>query len=228
MDVMFGVRNNWNQLTEHQAHPDDAALRRVLRGILEAYYADVEKPNVIDKCRGWPSLIEMVEHALQRPIKVLVPVRDIRDVIASFEKLWRETSKTGQVPGEADNYFQFQTVEGRAEFWLRANQPVGIAVQRIKDAIQRGYRDRLHFVPFEQLTTNTKQTLASVYEFLGLPYFQHDIEHVEQVTKEDDSVHGFKGLHVIRPRVTPVPSQWQRVLGEFAGRYEIFNKIWAQ
>jgi sulfotransferase len=121
MDVMFGVRNNWNNLIEHKAHPDNDAMQRVLRGILVSYYATVGKPVVIDKCRGWVSLIEMAEFALGRPVKILVPVRDIRDVLASFEKLWRAQAAAGQTAGEAQNYFNFQTVAGRCAGHIRRN-----------------------------------------------------------------------------------------------------------
>jgi sulfotransferase len=226
MDVMFIVRNHWNKLIEHKAHPDEEALRRVLRGILCSYYESVEKPVVVDKCRGWVSLIEMAEFALERKLKVIVPVRDVRNVLASFERLWRESAATSQTPGESENYFQFQTAEGRAEFWLRDNQPVGLAVNRIRDAVRRGYRDRMHFVRFEALTTSSKKTAAALYEFLGEQPFEHDFEHVDQVTWEDDTVHGFKGLHEIRPKVEPVPPQWQTVPGEFASKYASMNQIW--
>ena len=227
MDVMFGVRNNWNNLIEHKAHPQEQALQRVLKAILFSYYEDVPKSIVIDKCRGWLSLIEMAEFALQSKVKIIVPVRDIRDVLASFEKLWQENAKTGQVPGEAENYFQFQTTEGRSEFWLRANQPVGLAVQRIKDAIQRGYRDRLHFVNFKDLTYNPEDTLLRVYDFLELSFFKHNFDKVEQVTWEDDSIHGFKHLHDIRSKVQPVSSQWRKVLGDYAEKYQFLNQIWS-
>ena len=49
---------------------------------------------------------------------------------------------------------------------------------------------------------------------------------VAQVTTEDDSVHGFVNLHTIRPKITPFPSQWRKVLGDFADKYGQLNKIW--
>ena len=226
MDVMFMVRNNWNQMIEHQAHPNDEAQRRVLRGILHNYYDDVERPVVIDKCRGWVSLIEMAEFALNQQIKIIVPVRDIRDVLASFEKLHRATQPHSRTPGEVDNYFQFQSADGRCAFWMRNDQTVGLAVNRIGDALTRGFRDRMHFVPFAALTARPAETLAAVYNFLGEPPFPHDFNCVEQVTWEDDSVHGFRGLHDIRPKVEAVSPQWQTVLGEFVSKYAGCNRIW--
>ncbi len=223
MDVMFGVRNSWNNLVEFKASPNDDGLRRVLKGILENYYSNVEKPIIFDKCRGWTSLIEMAEGALGEKIKILVPVRDLRDVLASFEKLWRENSATNQISQESNNYFKFQTVEGRTEVWLQPDQPVGLAYNRITDAIKRGLGDRMFLVDFDDMTTNPKGTFKKIYEFLGEEYFDHNFENVEQVTWEDDSVHGFKNLHAIRSKVETIPSRWPKILGAFAEQYGKLN-----
>lgn len=222
MDVMFGVRNSWKNLVEFQAAPNDDGLKRVLKGILVNYYDDVDKPIIFDKCRGWVSLIGMAEEALDTKAKILVPVRDIRDVLASFERLWRENSKTTQIPQESENYFRFQTVEGRTDTWLQPDQPVGLAYNRITDAIKRGLGDRMFLVDFDDMTANPKDTFKKIYEFLGEEEFKHNFDHVEQVTWEDDSVHGFKNLHTIRSKVEPMEPKWPGVLGAFA---EPFGKL---
>ncbi len=223
MDVMFGVRNQWNNLVEFKAAPNPDGELRVLRGILHNYYADTDKPVVFDKCRGWLSLLEMAEAVLGRKAKVLVPVRDVRDVLASFEKLWRKTAATKQVAQESASYFQFQTVEGRTEMWMRSDQPVGLAYNRIKDALARGYGDRMFLVDFDDLTTDPEGTMKRVYGFLGEDSYPHDFDHVDQVTHEDDSVHGFVNLHTIRSKVEPMSPQWPTVLGQFADRYAQLN-----
>jgi sulfotransferase len=229
LDVLFGVRNSWSQLVEHQAHPDDAALLRVQKAILEAYYADVEKPVIFDKSRGWGAYAEMTETILGTRMKILVPIRNMPDVMASMEKLHRETSKTRQPPGEMnpnnpDQYFQMQTVAGRCEFWASGNQVVGIAYNRIKDAIRRGFRDRMHFVEFEKLTSEPQKTMEGIYAFLGEERFQHDFEKVEQKTTENDEVHGYTGLHTIHPKVTHKPSHAVEILGkDLAGKLAMMN-----
>lgn len=222
MDIMFGVRNSWDKLVEFQANPNDAAKLRVLRGILDSFYADIEKPIVFDKCRGWVSLLEMAEAVLGYKAKVLVPVRDVRDVLSSFEKLWRETSKDGQVPQESSNYFKFQTVQGRCDVWMSPDQPFGLAYNRVTDALVRGYKDRMYFIDFDDLTREPDRVFKAIYEFLGEEFYQHDFDNVKQVTWEDDSVHGFKGLHDIRSKVAPMNPQWPTVLGQWS---EGLNKL---
>lgn len=223
MDVMFGVRNQWDRLVEFRANPNPSAKIRVLRAILEAYYADIEEPVIFDKGRGWLSLLEMAEEVLGHKAKVLVPVRDLRDVLASFEKLWRDTASDSQVGQEAQFYFEFQTVQGRAEVWLKRDQPVGLAYNRITDAIQRGFKDRMFLVDFDDMTRYPKETFSKIYAFLGEEEFKHNFNNVEQVTWEDDTVHGFKDLHKIRSKVEPMIPQWPKILGNFAERYQALN-----
>lgn len=227
-DVMFGVRNQWNNLVEFRAHPDEAAKRRVLRAILHAYFEDIDKPVVFDKSRSWVSLLEMAEEALGYKPKVLVPVRDLRDVLASFEKLWRKNAATRQIEQESANYLQFQTIEGRCNVWMQNNQPVGIAYNRIRDAVVRGHLSQMYFVEFEALTNKPRETLQQIYAFLDEKPHEHDFDNIEQVTWEDDGVHGIEGLHDIRRKVEPTEPQWQNILGHAAEPYanlEFWRKL---
>jgi sulfotransferase len=223
LDMLLAIRNNWNNIVEFKATRNDFAKMRVLRGMLQSFYADQDKAIIFDKSRGWPGFLEMAESLLGNKAKVLVCVRDVRDVLSSFEKLWRKESKSGQISQEKTHFLKFQTIEGRCEVFLNADQPVGSAYNRIKDALARGYGDRMHFIFFEELTTEPEKVMRGVYEFLGEKYFDHDFANVEQTTQEDDFFHGFKDLHTIRKIVRPVPSDWKEILGEFAERYGKLN-----
>lgn len=220
LDIIFSARNNWDNLIEFKATPNEEGKKRVLRGILQNYYDDAERPVIFEKSRGWLAYIELTEMILERPPKILVPVRDIRDILSSFEKLFRKGAATTQMGQERDNYFKFQTVEGRCEVWSSQEQPVGLAFNRIKDALQRGHRDKMHFVRYEDLTAKPDRTLRKIYEFLGEDAVDHDFDNVKQVTWENDEVHGIKNLHTIRPKVEPQEPQWPSVLGEAAEPYK--------
>lgn len=213
-DVLFGVRNQWDQLIEHQAEGVDYdQLKRVLQNILNSYHS-TDKNIVIDKGRGWLSLIEMVEFIINQTPKIIVPVRNLTEIFSSFEKLWRNSTGQSQWSFEKEDYFKVQTVEGRCEVWANETQPVGLAYNRIKDAISRGYKDRLLFVEFDELTSQPYKTLQKVYSYLGLPSFEHNFNNVEQYTMEDDEgVHRIPNLHKIRPRVIPVPHDSKNILG---------------
>jgi sulfotransferase len=214
IDLVMGIRNTWDKIEEFKANPNNPARKRVMGGIFETFYADIGKKVVFDKSRGWLSFIETLEHILGREVKILVPVRDIRDVISSFEKIWRRDSKDRRIPQEESNFLQFQTIEGRTNVWLSESQPLGISYNRIKDAKKRGFEKRMHLIDFDDLTANPEEALMKAYDFLEEPYFKHDFNEVKQITKEDDSVYGFNDLHTIRTKVAPMKPQWPSILGK--------------
>jgi sulfotransferase len=213
-DVLFNIRNQWDGLIEHQAEGVNYdQLRRVMAAALDSYH-NTEKDVVIDKGRGWLSLIEMVEFIKGEKCKIIVPVRDVSEILASFEQLWRKSTGQSQWAFERSEYFKSQTVEGRCDIWSNQGQPVGLAYNRVKDAIARGLSDRMLFVEFDDLTRDPAGTMRRIYEFIGESNFEHNFANVEQVTKEDDvNVHRIPGLHSIRPVVTPAPKKALELLG---------------
>jgi sulfotransferase len=215
-DVLFNVRNQWDKLIEHQAESVDyAQLKRVLQSILNSYHG-TDKNIIIDKGRGWLSLIEMTEFILGYIPKIIVPVRNLTEILSSFEKLWRNSTGQSQWLFEQNDYIKSQTVEGRCDIWASAGQPVGLAYNRVKDAISRGYKNNLLFLEFDDLTSRPAQTLKRVYDYVDLPYFHHDFSNVEQYTNEnDDGVHRIPNLHKIKQQVVPVPHDSDKILGSF-------------
>jgi sulfotransferase len=214
LDIILAIRNQWDQLSVFQASPNKIGKAAVVNNILHNYVGVVDRPVYFDKSRGWIAYIELAEAILKREAKILVPVRKITDILSSFESLYRKNAADWQFPQEKSHYFEWQTVEGRADIWMRSDQPVGIAYNRIRDAQSRGYNDRLHFIEFEDLASRPETIMKAVYEFLGYDYYPHDFEHVEQVTQENDDIHGIPGLHVIRNKVEPLPAYGHSLIGE--------------
>jgi sulfotransferase len=220
LDIVLAIRNQWENVNEFRASPNKEGKNAVVKGILQNYYSTIERPVIFDKSRGWCGYIELAEHILERKIKILVPVRTITDILASFEQLWRIQAHEWQFPQEKSNYYEWQTVEGRADVWMKNDQPVGIAYNKIRDALSRGFADRMLFVEFENLTSAPEETMKQIYNFLEEDYYKHNFNHVIQTTSENDDIHGIPGLHTIRPVVKPVISNAADVLGKSViGKY---------
>ena len=212
-EILWTTRNNWNTFQEHQADKiaaDPKNLQRVLKSILNSYH-DTDKQVIIDKHRSWIHSIEMVEFITGKEAKIIVPVRSIVDILASFEKLYRKNAHLKTVPG---TFLNSQTTEGRVNHWLSNIGEVGIAYNRIKDAFQRGYGNRLLLLEFDALTQQPQYALEKIWDFIGLEYPHHDFSNVIQVTQEDDTLLGYEGLHDIRSEVRPVISNAIEILGE--------------
>lgn len=230
VDMLVQVRNSWDRNDAFQAadrKQSEETKERVLRAMLQAYFAHAKQPVCIDKNRYWSEFLEMGAALVggRDKVKVIVTVRDLRDVLASFEQLYRKSSATGQIHQEANLALKFKTALGRVETFIDDGQPVGRAYNAIRDAVTRGWKDCMHFVDYDDLTKHPKETLAGIYKFLGEEACEHGFKNVEQVTFEDDFVYGFKDLHQIRSEVKPQKPQWPTVFDDAVFQSPIWQNV---
>ena len=218
--MVSGLREGYDKVTEYKAAPNDQELIGILRGVMFGSFEWVDRPVIINRHRSWPGELELIETILRRKAKFIMCVRDLPEILASLEKLWRDNKALSSMAAFTQgNPVACRTLEGRCNHWVSPGHIVGHAYVAMQDALTRGYHDRMHFVHFDDLTRNPKDLLQGIYKFLGEQPFNHDFEHVEQVTVEDDMVHGVKGLHDIRPAVRPVPKRAKELLGPLAEKY---------
>jgi sulfotransferase len=117
------------------------------------------------------------------------------------------------------------TTEKRIDLWAQS-QPVGMAIERLYEIFKQGIDKKMLFIRFEDLTENPEKEIKRVYEYLGLPHFQHDFKNVQQLTKEDDAVYGVYGDHTIRPEIVPLKKDYNDVLGKNASNWIKSNYQW--
>ena len=146
-------------------------------------------------------------------------VRNLKDVFASMEKNYRKNPEK-QDPILDWSKMQGTSVPKRVDIWSQ-NPPVGMALERLSEIFRMGLDKKIHFVKFEDLCLYPEDTMKGVYRYLGIPEYEHDFDNIEQVTKEDDSVYGAFGDHVIRQKLEVVPSKAKDVLGK-----DVVDWIW--
>jgi len=228
--LLQDVRLHWDQAVEFRAMPTEESERvklQVLRHMVQGYFAHIEQPVILDKSRGWTGSIPFIEKILSRKARIVAPVRDVRAVLASFEKL-RQRQPLKSLQGEPkDDAVSWSSLEGRCRKLFSDTSPVGTPYRRIRDALRRGFGDRIHFVDFDDLTADPAQTLNGIYDFLGLPHFEHDFDHVEQKTTENDDVFQMPGLHTIRSKVEPAGDDWSAYIPPEVARHFPGKELWA-
>lgn len=181
---------------------DDSNRRRVLRGLFDNYYADNHAEVIFDTSRGWcarmPALAELFPES-----RVIGCVRDVGEIVNSFERLINENSLS---PSSIFDYKAGGTVYSRAEGLTGANGMVGGAYNSLKQAYYGAHADRLLLVEYQTLTSKPARALAAIYDFIGEEDFVHDFDHVEFNDRGFDVRAGTPGLHRVRARVEETAS----------------------
>ena len=177
---------------------------------MQGYYEGItDKKYVVDKSRGWGIHYDFLNEIFPQP-KIVCMVRNLKDVFASMEKNYRKN------PDKQDPILDWSTMQGtsvpkRIDIWAQG-VPVGMALERLSE---------IHFVKFEDLCLYPEDTMKGIYNYLGIPHFEHDFDNIEQVTQEDDAVYGAFGDHTIRHKLEVVPSKAKDILGK-----DVVDWIW--
>jgi len=223
LDAITSLRDWWRNQIGFRAQGLDNIKPRMLsacRGLMQGFYRDeiAAGKTIFDKNRGWIASIEVLEEILESPVRVVACVRDVRDVIASFEKIHRKAVFTEHQAVDAEEALLFQTIEGRATRWLQQKHDVGYAVAALRDAYLRGVGDRIVVVRYRDLTHDPVRTIRDVHGKLGLPPFDCDPANVKMLTPEDDTVYGMQ-LHQVKKIVAPDHGgSWRGVLPDGLSR----------
>lgn len=182
---------------EFSAFFSDDQRRRVLRGLFENYYAESPAEVIFDTNRAWcahmPALAELFPES-----RVIACVRDLDQVINSFERLMADNSLS---PSSIFDYKSGSTVYSRAEGLASANGMVGAAFNSLKQAYYGAQSDRLLLVQYQTLSTHPARVLAAIYDFIGEEDFVHDFEHVAFDDRGFDARSGTPGMHRVRASV---------------------------
>ena len=228
LELIFGARLNYTNGAEFKAQ-DEAAMKKAFlafsRAGMEAYFrALTDKPYVMDKSRGWGVHFDLLSMIFEEEPKIICMVRDLRQILASMEKKFRQNPDKYR-PIENHNNLTGTTTLKRVGLHLQS-PPVGLALDRLAEIHQRGWNKKILFVRYEDLTAKPKETLQKVYAYLGIPEFEHNFNNVAQVTQEDDQAYGIPGLHEIRPKVESLQSDYISTLGKDAVRFVQNNYAW--
>lgn len=215
LELIFAARNNYTNSLEFKAQDATEMKKAFLsfcrEGMTAFYRSSTDRPYVITKSRGWGIHYGFLNEIFPQP-KIICMVRDLRGVFASVEKKYRQNPHLNL--GTADWSVLRGTNSNKRLEHFSNNPPIGPAIDRLYDSILMGTHENVLFIKYEDLTQNPKKELKRIYSYLELPYFEHDFDNVEQITQEDDTVHGVFGDHIIRKKVEYKEPDFRKVLGE--------------
>ena len=220
LGLVAGVQQSWTTIEPFVAQGLKKVEPRIAATLRAMFYGFYERELgsgqvVFDKNRGWTSQIELLEVVFNRQVPIICPIRDVKAIIASFEKLHR-SAPIARRHYLGPNYLQAQTIQGRAEVLLAPAGVVGRSVAQLRDALNRGTADRLVLVPYRSLTMHPMETLQQLHVRLGLPHEEgvYDPNRIEQITQEDDALYGWgHQLHAVKSKVEPASGvPWEGVL----------------
>jgi len=162
-------------------------INKLVKPIPNIYYGDVKKPIVVDKCRSWtlPANIQMLNQYFDNQPKVIVLVRPMVEVVASFMSLRKVNGWQDLESGLLDD----------------GSEPIMRSLAGVEWA-RKNNNGEFIFVSYDELIDDTEVTLDRIYEHCGWEKFDHNLNNIMNTHKENDNIYGLIGQHDVRPQVS--------------------------
>jgi sulfotransferase len=206
----------------------------VLYGMANNFYAPIDKPVIIDKNRGWgtPYNWDNLSLYVNPEGKVILTIRPILEVLASFIKVAQKTNKaTANMPYLNNNLWvtHYRDItDAQVDNIMAANGEMDRAIFSIANLVNN-HKEKVKVVWFDDLLNKPQETLNGIYDFLELKRFEHNFNNIKSLDNHDDLAgYGMIGLHDVnkklaRPKTDPNEFLSNYVIQKYKNALDFLN-----
>lgn len=170
----------------------------VLDAIIPLFYETRSEKYVIDKNFYWLDrhLYSVLEKHLKNNIRVICPVRNVMHMISSWNRMCEDDpiNRHDQDMLKLDSSDRSMP-DKRADYFMNGNR----IIERIKNlkSFVDSVPNNIMLVDYENLILNTDETINNIYDFLGIPYYNHYFTGLTTPHDYND-YWGVKNQHVVK------------------------------
>jgi sulfotransferase len=209
--------------------------KNVMSSMADNFYSHIDKPVIVDKNRGWgtPYNFNNLSPYVNPDGKVILTMRPILEVLASFVKVMDKTEKALDFTPYLNqdlwvtNYRDKK--DAQIENLMQPNGEIDRAIFSVANLL-KNHGDRVFVVWFDNLTEAPQETMNGIYDFLEIDRYEHSFNSIKEVDKHDDvSGYGIVGLHdvgkkLVKPNTKPENYLSEYVIKKYANALDF---LWA-
>ena len=217
-------REVYSNREEFSANDEEEQNIRMTNLISAMIYGWSTSPTkyYIDKGRGWLPMIELLRKVCSP--KIVVPIRDLRGVFSSMEKLYRKNVLTVD-PVVLNSEINGVTLDDRFNTWT-STLPIGPCIGQIKDILDKKLGHSVLFIRMEDLTKYPQSVLDEICNAFELGRFTLKLP-IKNPVQENDRVYGIPNLHNIEENLIAECSEdWDSILGETISNQILTGYSW--
>ncbi len=153
---------------------DYCSLDCVIDNIIPNYYSKWAGNYIIDRAPwGTPDNLEMLKKHTKGKIKIIVLVRDINEILASFVRF--SNKNKGNFISKTYN-----TVDEKCDYLMSNDGLIDREYGAIRHLLEPQNLKYSHFIEYNDLVNNTEDEIDKVYDFLNIEKFKHKFVNLEQ------------------------------------------------
>lgn len=197
----------------------DSHILDVYELLGQNFYKNNNSEYIVDRNLNWTSPIgvEMISKFINNNVKIICPVRNIVDILASYDTIINANDNSRSNPMDqaviAKSFPDKPLADRRADFLMQSDNDIYVTLNYIKTIFNSEHRDIIHIVDYDELTSKPQETLDSVYDFLKTPRFNHNFNNIEDIFNiPSKSVIGIYDLYKVNSKLEKVSLKAEDVL----------------
>jgi sulfotransferase len=177
--------------------PDHKSYDNVIKSVMKEYYKDWKQKIIIDRgVWGIPNNLKFLQHYVNPKPKIIVLVRDVLEILASFIE-WANNNYDA-----FPNRIGAMNTEKRCEYLMNKDSLIVRELVCVKHLLD--HQSHLcKVIDYDNLVNKTEDTINSIYSFLEIKPFKHTFKNIKQFELNgimyDDKVVGFN-LHKLKTK----------------------------
>jgi sulfotransferase len=200
--LMWGYADVCNHIEQVNRNKENQfRAMNLLSSFVNTFYEDVDKPVIIEREKDWgtPANLDLIKRFITPTPKIIITVRDILEIIASFvamdaDYLKNNTANNGLY---INNYRSPK--DSIAEYLMQPNGDIDKALLSLASAFYPENEGIFHIVEYNDLLLKPEETMSDIYKFLGLPDYKHNFDNIKKVEVDNDTILGLpSNLHDVR------------------------------
>lgn len=194
---IFRDLNNLKNTDVFLNYPDHNSFDNVTKSVMHQYYKDWKEHIIIDRGPwGAPNNLKFLKHYVNPKPKIVVLVRDVLEVLASFID-WADKNYDA-----FPNRFGTMDTEKRCDLLMNQDGLIVkelIAIKHLVDHHPGTYK----LVDYNEMVKNPEQIIKEIYQFYEIEPFKHNLKTFKQFEVNgmgyDDKAVG-ANLHTIKTK----------------------------
>ena len=180
-----------------QNYPDHKSLDNLLDMVYPTYYKNWNYKYIIDRSpAGTPGNLMLMKKYLKQPIKIIVLMRPLLEVLASFIK-WANKEPTAYINKLGNS------VEDKCHALMQESGQIRKEVLNLENLLKPENKQYALFLQYHDLVKKPQKILNKIYQFLDIPKYKHRFTKLNQLNVNDrgydDTFLGYN-LHTIHTK----------------------------
>jgi sulfotransferase len=200
--LMWDYKNSLNYMEQiNRNQENEKRAKELLSSFFDTFYQSIDKTVIIEREKDWgtPANFNLIKNYVTPNPKIIITVRDILEIIASFL-----TMNAGYLKIDAANSNAFlnnyrSPEDSIAEYLMRPNGDIDKSLLGLSSAFYPENEGMFHIIEYNDLVLRPEETMSGIYKFLELPDYKHNFNKIEKLESDDDANAGLpSNLHDVR------------------------------